>query len=150
MAESAPVTGFGLAPSAGWPVWPIGRVRSELSDLESAPLQGDEGAPDAWIDVAARFEPALHGLVPGTAIVVLTWLHLAARDTLQTSPRGDARRSALGVFATRSPARPNPIGLHVVRLEHMRRTELLVSGLEAINGTPVLDLKPVLLPLDRR
>src|SRR5215472_14449215 len=95
---------------------PIGVIRSELVTLEAAPRQGDEGAPDAWIEVAEPVAPALHGIAVGHALIVLTWLHRSARDILQVHPRGELDRPLTGVFATRSPDRPNPVGLHRVRV----------------------------------
>jgi tRNA-Thr(GGU) m(6)t(6)A37 methyltransferase TsaA len=123
---------------------PIGTVSSPLNDPADAPKQGDEGAPEAWIGVEAEFAAALEGIEAGRELIVLTWLDRAPRDTLRVHPRGDTSRPALGVFATRSPARPNPIGLHRVRVLEVGGTRLLVTGLEAVDGTPVLDLKPVL------
>jgi tRNA-Thr(GGU) m(6)t(6)A37 methyltransferase TsaA len=119
-------------------------VRSTLTQLDQAPPQTDENAPMARIELADTFREALDGLGAGDTIVVLTWLHLAPRDTLKTHPRGDRARLELGVFATRSPARPNPIGLHVVEIVEVRAGTLHVAALEAIDGTPVLDIKPVL------
>jgi tRNA-Thr(GGU) m(6)t(6)A37 methyltransferase TsaA len=122
----------------------IGVVESPLESLADAPRQGDEGAPDAWI----RFEPAvldaLHGLRPGDDVLVLTWLHRARRDVLRVHPRGDSARPEHGVFATRSPGRPNPIGLHRVEILELDGNRIRVGGLEAIDGTPVVDVKAVL------
>lgn len=123
---------------------PIGHVRSSLASRAAAPRQGDEGAPDAWIEVEARFAAGLQGLVIGQDIFVLTWLHQGRRDELQTHPRNDTSLPLHGVFATRSPDRPNPIGLHRVRVLELQGQRLKVGPLEAIDGTPVLDLKPVL------
>ncbi|WP_343417268.1 tRNA (N6-threonylcarbamoyladenosine(37)-N6)-methyltransferase TrmO [Candidatus Flexifilum breve] len=95
-------------------VHPIGVIRSDLTELEAAPRQGSEGAPDAWIEVFPPFEQALHGIVVGHALIILTWLHRSPRDVLRASPRGEIENPLTGVFATRSPARPNPIGLHRV------------------------------------
>lgn len=122
----------------------VGWVRSALQALDQAPRQGDEGAPEATIEILEPYSRALEGLAPGDDIVVLTWLHRASRDTLQTHPRGDLSRAVLGVFATRSPARPNPIGLHTTRIVAASETTLRVAAFEAIDGTPVLDIKPVL------
>jgi tRNA-Thr(GGU) m(6)t(6)A37 methyltransferase TsaA len=123
---------------------PIGRVESPLTDPASAPRQGDEGAPDAWL----AFEPAvlegLEGLRPGDELIVLTWLHHARRSVLRVHPRGDASRTEQGVFSTRSPHRPNPIGLHRVEIVSIDSGRILVRNLEAVDGTPVLDVKPVL------
>ncbi|HEX7155192.1 MAG TPA: tRNA (N6-threonylcarbamoyladenosine(37)-N6)-methyltransferase TrmO [Thermoanaerobaculia bacterium] len=123
---------------------PIGFVRSTLTDLATAPRQGDEGAPDAWIDVATGLGDALQGIAPGDALIVITWFHRARRDVLLTHPRNDPRNPLIGIFATRSPERPNPLGLHVVTVREVRGAALLVGPLEAIDGTPVVDLKPVL------
>jgi tRNA-Thr(GGU) m(6)t(6)A37 methyltransferase TsaA len=123
---------------------PIGYVESPLTDLADAPRQGDEGAPQAWVVVRPELAPALEGLAPGDPVVVITWLDHARRDVLRTHPRGDVSRAAAGVFATRSPDRPNPIGLHPTRIVSIDGPRLCVEGLEAVDGTPVLDLKPVL------
>ncbi|HET7418035.1 MAG TPA: tRNA (N6-threonylcarbamoyladenosine(37)-N6)-methyltransferase TrmO [Solirubrobacterales bacterium] len=128
----------------------IGTVRSPLTDLGDAPKQGDEGAPEARIAIEAEFSPALAGIAPGDELVVLTWLDRADREVLSVHPRGDLSRPATGVFATRSPARPNPIGLHRVRVLAVEESELHVADLEAIDGTPVLDLKPVLGEVEER
>ena len=125
-------------------VTPVGAVRSPLASLDDAPRQGDEGAPDAEVVLSAGVEAALAGVSPGDRVVLLTWFHLASRDVLSVHPRGDASRPPAGVFATRSPDRPNPIGLHEVEVLDVRGNVLLVRGLEAIDGTPVLDIKPVL------
>jgi len=121
---------------------PIGWVESQLREVELAPLHGEEGAPDAWLVLDDDVTDALRGLVPGQELVVLTWLHLAARDVLVVHPRGDATREQRGVFTTRSPSRPNPIGLHRVTVLETAGTRLRVAPLEAVDGTPILDLKP--------
>lgn len=124
---------------------PIGFVRSSLVALSDAPRQGSEGAPAAVVEVRDDFIPALDGIVPGSELIVLTWLHLADRRTLRVHPRDDLDRPLAGVFATRSPDRPNPIGLHRVRLVAIEEGRLMhVTPLEAVDGTPVLDIKPVL------
>lgn len=123
---------------------PVGRVSSPLTDPAKAPLQGDEGAPDAWIEIAQEFAAALAGIEPGQELIVLTWLDRGDRGVLSVHPRGDLSRPEQGVFATRSPSRPNPIGLHRVRVVEVQGNRLLVAGLEALDATPVLDLKPVL------
>ncbi len=130
--------------STRWQVTPIGTVESPLADPASAPKQGDEGAPEAWIVFEPAIVPALDGIKAGDEILVLTWLHLARRDVLRVHPRGDATRPRQGVFNTRSPDRPNPIGLHRVAVISTERDRVKVRGLEAVDGTPVLDLKPVL------
>ena len=123
---------------------PIGLIRSELTTLEAAPRQGDEGAPDAWIEVTESAAQALHGIAVGDALIILTWFHRAARDVLQVHPRGEIENPLTGVFATRSPDRPNPIGLHRVTVLEISGTSLKVGPIEAIDGTPVIDIKPVL------
>ena len=107
-------------------------------------MQGDEGAPDAWLELMARTAPALMGTRVGDELILLTWLHLAERDVLQVHPRGDPNRPLTGVFATRSPDRPNPIGLHRVLVLEVVEGKLRVAPLEAIDGTPIVDIKPVL------
>jgi tRNA-Thr(GGU) m(6)t(6)A37 methyltransferase TsaA len=119
-------------------------VRSSLTSLENCPRQGTEGAPDAWLEIDAAFAPALAGIVVGDRIAIITWLHKAQRDILQTYPRNDRKRPLAGVFATRSPDRPNPLGLHVVTVCEIAETRLRVAPLEALNGTPIIVLKPVL------
>jgi tRNA-Thr(GGU) m(6)t(6)A37 methyltransferase TsaA len=123
---------------------PIGLVRSPLQDRALAPRQGIEGAPEAWIDVSPPVADALFGLLPGDEIIVLTWLHAAQREVLKVHPRGDLKQPLTGVFATRSPDRPNPVGLHRVTVLEIEGLELKVAPLEAIDGTPVIDIKPVL------
>ncbi|MFF9811858.1 tRNA (N6-threonylcarbamoyladenosine(37)-N6)-methyltransferase TrmO [Streptomyces sp. NPDC014006] len=125
---------------------PIGRVESRLTDRAAAPRQPDEGAPDAWLVVDERYAAALDGLTEGADVVLLTWLDRADRDTLTVRPRDDAARPLTGVFATRAPDRPNPIGLHTVRVLTVSGTRIHVRNLETIDGTPILDIKPVLTP----
>jgi tRNA-Thr(GGU) m(6)t(6)A37 methyltransferase TsaA len=126
-------------------VVPIGWVRSPLTDRADAPKQGYEGAPDARIRIEPAYRPGLDRLEPGQDLLVLTWLHRGRRDVLATHPRDDRSRPLTGVFATRSPDRPNPIGLHRVHLIALEGDGvLLVRGLEAIDGTPVIDIKPAL------
>lgn len=126
-------------------VHPVGVVRSPLRARAEAPRQGCEGAPDAWIELDPAFAAALRGVAAGDEIVLVTWLHLARREVLEVRPRGDESRPLAGVFATRSPDRPNPIGLHRVRvLETDGQTRLRVGPLEAVDGTPVVDIKPAL------
>ena len=122
----------------------IGAVESPLKDLESAPRQADEGAPAAWLVFEPEVAEGLSSLRPGDALLLLTWLHRARRDVLRLHPRGDVSRPEEGVFSTRSPARPNPIGLHRVELTAVEGRRLRVRHLEALDGTPILDLKPVL------
>ena len=123
---------------------PIGVVRSSLRRLEDAPRQGAEGAPEAWLEIDPRFADAIHGLSAQDAILIFTWLHEADRGTLEVHPRGDPQNPLAGVFATRSPHRPNPIGLHEVTLREIAGCRLRVYPLEAVEGTPILDIKPVL------
>ncbi len=124
----------------------IGRVESPLTDLAAAPKQGDEGAPDAWLVFEPPVLEALEGITPGAEVVVITWLNRANRDVLRVHPRGDLSRPQQGVFATRSPHRPNPIGLHPVEIVSVEGLRVQVRNLEAVDGTPILDLKPVLSP----
>lgn len=123
---------------------PVGVISSVLKACSDAPKQGSEGAPDAWLDVHAWAAAGLHGLVVGDEIIVITWLHQARRDVLQVHPRSDARNPLTGVFATRSPDRPNPLGLHTVTVRAIDGNRLRVGPIEAIDGTPVVDIKPVL------
>jgi tRNA-Thr(GGU) m(6)t(6)A37 methyltransferase TsaA len=128
-----------------YPLRPIGTVRSPLEARKGAPRQGPEGAPQAWVEIDPAFAEGLDGIEAGSEVILLTWLHQGDRDTLRVHPRRDPRNPLLGVFATRSPDRPNPIGLHRVRvLEIADGVRLRVEPLEAIDGTPVLDIKPVL------
>ena len=122
----------------------IGVVESPLTDPAAAPKQGDEGAPDAWLAIDPAFAGALEGVEAGDLLLVLTWFHLADRDVLRVHPRGDRSRPPTGVFGTRSPHRPNPIGIHRVEVLEVDGARLRVSDLEAVDGTPVVDLKPVL------
>jgi len=122
----------------------IGLVRSRLSRREEAPHQGSEGAPDAWIDVDPAFAEGLQGIAVGDDIIVVTWFHQARRDLLKVHPRGDRKRPMTGVFCTRSPDRPNPLGLHRVKVLEITGNRIKVAPLEAIDGTPVVDIKPVL------
>ncbi|MGN6558074.1 MAG: tRNA (N6-threonylcarbamoyladenosine(37)-N6)-methyltransferase TrmO [Solirubrobacterales bacterium] len=128
----------------------IGSVSSPLRDREAAPKQGDEGSPETTLEIAAEFVSALDGISPGDVLLVLTWLDRADRDVLVVHPRGDQSRPEVGVFSTRSPDRPNPIGLHRVRVVGIEGREVRVADLEAIDGTPVLDLKPVLGKVEER
>jgi tRNA-Thr(GGU) m(6)t(6)A37 methyltransferase TsaA len=123
---------------------PIGVIRSRLKERSKAPKQGAEGAPDAWLDVFPFAAQALDGLAVGDEIIILTWFHRAHRDILMVHPRSDMRRPLTGVFATRSPDRPNPIGLHQVTVRKFTKNRLRIGPIEAIDGTPVIDIKPVL------
>lgn len=127
----------------------IGRVESSLTEPASAPKQGDEGAPDAWLVLRDDVRDGLTHLAPGDEILVLTWLHRADRTVLRVHPRDDPARPLTGVFSTRSADRPNPIGLHRVHVLALDGPRVHVRGLEAVDGTPVLDLKPVLSAHER-
>lgn len=123
---------------------PIGIIRSELTDLAKAPMQGTEDGYEAWLEVSPQFAQGLLGIEPGDHLVVLTWLHLAQRDTLRVHPRGRQEAPLRGVFATRSQDRPNPIGLHQVTVLEVAEHKIRVIPIEAIDGTPLVDIKPVL------
>jgi tRNA-Thr(GGU) m(6)t(6)A37 methyltransferase TsaA len=130
--------------SETYEVRPIGRVESALVDRASAPRQGDEGAPEAWLVFVPEVADGLRDLAVGTDILLLTWLHQSDRTVLTTRPRGDAHRPETGVFSTRSPDRPNPIGLHRVPVTGVDGLRVRVSRLEAVHGTPIIDVKPVI------
>ena len=123
---------------------PIGRVESSLIDPASAPKQGDEGAPDAWLVFEPGVLAGLEGIRAGDEVIVLTWLDRARRDVLRVHPRGDASRPQQGVFSTRSPDRPNPVGLHRVEVLSIEEDRVRVRNLEAVDATPIVDVKPVL------
>jgi tRNA-Thr(GGU) m(6)t(6)A37 methyltransferase TsaA len=123
---------------------PIGYVRSTLSNRSSAPKQAHQGAPSAYIEILPVFAEAIEGIRPGDEIWIFTWLHQADRSTFKVHPRSDPRNPLTGVFATRSPDRPNPIGLHRVTVVDIVDARIQVRNLEAIDGTPVLDIKPVI------
>ena len=127
---------------------PIGRIRSLIKKRSEAPKLAAEGAPDAWLEVSPFAAQGLDGLVVGNDIIVITWLHRARRDVLKVHPRADRRRLLTGVFATRSPDRPNPLGLHRVTVRKVSRNRLRIGPIEAIDGTPVIDIKPVLSSLE--
>ena len=127
-----------------YPLHPIGQIRSTLRAMDDAPRQGSEGAPDAWLEVDPTFARGLSGIAPGDDVIVVTWLHQADRDVLETHPRNDPAIPLAGVFATRSPDRPNPLGLHRVTVREISGTRLRIGPIEAIDGTPVVDVKPVL------
>jgi tRNA-Thr(GGU) m(6)t(6)A37 methyltransferase TsaA len=133
-------------PGATMSLVPIGVVSSSLTDPAAAPKQGSEGAPDAWLVLEPGVVAGLDGMRPGDEIIVLTWLHRARRDVLRVHPRDDSSNPERGVFTTRSADRPNPIGLHRVEVAAIDGARVRVRGLEAIDGTPVVDLKPVLRP----
>ena len=123
---------------------PVGFLSSPLKSREEAPNQGYEGAPDAWLEVNETVAEGLEGIAVGDEIIVITWLHKAGRDILKVHPRGDETTPLAGVFATRSPNRPNPLGLHRVTVLSIAGERLKVGPIEAIDGTPVVDIKPVL------
>ena len=124
---------------------PIGYVRSTLKNRKNAPRQGTDGAPDAWLDIDSAFIECIDGLAPGIDIWILTWLHETKRDVMKVRPGGDPDTPLTGVFATRSPDRPNPIGLHCTKILAIENgLRIHVEALEAIDGTPVVDIKPVL------
>jgi tRNA-Thr(GGU) m(6)t(6)A37 methyltransferase TsaA len=128
----------------------VGTVESPLTDVASAPKQGDEGAPEAWLVFDQRFADALDGIAAGDELLVLTWLDRADRDVLRVHPRGDPAKPEQGVFNTRSPDRPNPVGLHRVPVVSIHGLRLRVRDLEAVNGTPIIDVKPPLTGIDER
>jgi tRNA-Thr(GGU) m(6)t(6)A37 methyltransferase TsaA len=128
----------------------VGRVESPLKERSEAPKQGDEGAPDAWLAFEPSVAEALDGIAVGDEVIVLTWLDRAARDVLRVRPRSDPDRPIQGVFNTRSPDRPNPIGMHRVRVLEVDGLRLRVSELEALDGTPIVDVKPVIGRIDER
>jgi tRNA-Thr(GGU) m(6)t(6)A37 methyltransferase TsaA len=123
---------------------PIGVIHSELTHRTGAPRQGSEGAPDAWLEIDSWAVEGLDGLAVGDTIIVITWFHQAQRDVFRVRPRSDPRNPITGVFATRSPDRPNPLGLHAVRVHAIDGRRLRIGPIEAIDGTPVVDIKPVL------
>lgn len=123
---------------------PIGHVRSVLKDRSTAPRQGSEGAPDALIEIVPEFLDCLDGIAPGQEIWIFTWLHQARRHVRKVHPRKNLDNPLTGVFATRSPDRPNPIGLHRCKVLGVHESTLTVHALEAIDGTPVIDIKPAL------
>ena len=125
-------------------LWSVGVIRSTLTVRRDAPKQGSEGAPDAWLDVHPWAAEGLLRLAAGDEIIVITWLHQGRRDVLQVHPRAGPSNPLTGVFATRSPDRPNPLGLHPVVVREINGTRLRIGPMEAIDGTPVVDIKPVL------
>ena len=128
----------------GFEVTPVGTVESSLTDPVAAPKQGKEGAPDAWLVFEPAVLEALDGIRPGARVIVLTWFHRARRDLLRVHPRDDLANPMQGVFNTRSADRPNPIGLHEVEVLSIDGERVHVRPLEAIDGTPIVDVKPVL------
>lgn len=123
------------------PLPPVAHIRSDLKSRSDAPKQGSEGAPDAWMEIEPWAADGLEGIKVGDRLVVITWLHQSARDVLQVRRRGDKQRPLTGVFATRSPDRPNPLGLHPVTVREIEGLRLRIGPIEAIDGTPVVDIK---------
>ena len=122
----------------------IGFIRSTLRTRREAPCQGAEGAPDVWLDLLPEFAPGLLGIEPGAELMVVTWLHQGTRDVLQVHPRRNPENPLTGVFFTRSPDRPNPLGLHRVTVHEIAGPAIRIGPMEAIDGTPVVDMKVVL------
>jgi tRNA-Thr(GGU) m(6)t(6)A37 methyltransferase TsaA len=131
-------------PKTEYSLYPVGFIHSPLKHREEAPRQGGKGAPDAWLEVNPTLADGLDGIAAGDEIIVITWFHQAHRDILKLHPRGDKTMPLTGVFATRSPDRPNPLGLHRVTVLEIDGHRLKVGPIEAIDETPVVDIKPVL------
>ena len=131
-------------PDTEYLVHPVGFIRSPIKHRGEGPKQGREGAPDAWLEVNPTVSAALDGIEAGDEIIVVTWLHLARRAELKVHPRGDTSIPIAGVFATRSPDRPNPVGLHRVKVLEVDTNRLKIGPIEAVDGTPVVDIKPTL------
>ena len=125
---------------------PVGVIRSTIKERSKAPRQASEGAPDAWLEIYPFAKECMDGLAAGDELIVITWLHRARREVRKVYPRSDPRNPLMGVFATRSPDRPNPLGLHRVTLREIAGNRLRIGPIEAIDGTPVVDIKPVLCP----
>jgi tRNA-Thr(GGU) m(6)t(6)A37 methyltransferase TsaA len=128
---------------------PIGWIRSSIKQRSEAPKQGSQGAPDAWLEVNPLVAKGLDGIAVGDDIIVVTWLHQARRNVLKVHPRSDKSNPLTGVFATRSPDRPNPLGLHPVAVREVNKNCLRIGPIEAIDGTPVVDIKPVLCEVQK-
>jgi len=128
----------------GYMIEPIGVIRSELATREAAPKQGSEGGIDAWLEILPPYAEGVEGIAAGKDVILVTWFHKASRNRLKVHPRGDKHRPLTGVFSTRSPDRPNPLGLHRVTVREISGNRLRVGPIEAIDGTPVVDIKPVL------
>jgi len=122
---------------------PIGVIHSDVKERSKAAKQASEGAPDVWLELNSKFAIAMDGLATGDDIIVITWLHQAKRDVLKVHPRSNPTRRLTGVFATRSPDRPNPLGLHRVTIREISGLHLRIGPMEAIDGTPVVDIKPI-------
>ncbi len=129
-------------------IWPIGVIRSEIKHKEDAPLFYTEGASNAFLEMIPAFKDGLHRMEVGDEIIIITWLHLASRETLQVHPRGNISNPLTGVFSTRSPDRPNPLGLHRVKVLEINSDGLRIGPIEAIDGTPVIDIKQVMQTKD--
>jgi len=127
----------------GYSINPIGFIRSPIKKREDAPRFYTEGAPNAFLELKSKYKDGLDQMKAGDDIIVITWLHRAQRDVLKVHPRGDLSRPLTGVFLTRSPDRPNPVGLHRTKVLELKGNELLIGPIEAIDGTPVVDIKPV-------
>src|SRR4051794_31505337 len=134
--------------AATYEVHPIGHVESTLTDLSAAPRQGHLGAPEAWLVIDPSLREGIRDVTVGDELLVLTWLHRSARDELTTVPGDDPTGPERGVFSTRSPARPNPVGLHRVTVLAVEDLRIRVHPLEAVHGTPLVDLKPVIHPTE--
>ena len=128
---------------------PIGQIHSTLTERKNAPRQGNEGAPDAWLEIDPAYAIGVRDIAAGDEVLVFTWFHQSNRDTLQVHPRDIPANELAGVFATRSPDRPNPIGLHRVTVREIAGLRLRIGPIEAIDGTPVVDIKPVLSNVER-
>jgi tRNA-Thr(GGU) m(6)t(6)A37 methyltransferase TsaA len=136
-------------PAGRYPLRPIGRIRSSIKTRAEAPRQGAEGAPDAWLEIEDRVAAGLDGIQAGDELMVITWLHRGRRGVLKVIPRNYRRGRRVGVFTTRSPDRPNPLGLHPVVVRRIEGSRLLIGPIEAIDKTPVVDIKPLSArPLD--
>jgi tRNA-Thr(GGU) m(6)t(6)A37 methyltransferase TsaA len=133
-----------MATPVSYSVHPIGFIRSERERRDGAPRQGREGAPDAWLEVSPRFAEGMQNIVVGQEVILITWFHEAERNTLKVHPRDDISVPLTGVFSTRSSDRPNPLGLHRVTVREIVGNRIRIGPMEAINGTPVADIKPVL------
>ena len=134
----------------GYMIESIGVIRSPLTNPADAPKQGDEGGYEAWLELTPDVQPGLAGISVGDKLIILTWLHLAHRGVLQVHPRDNPELPLRGVFATRSQDRPNPIGLHQVSVLEIDGQRLKVAPLEAVDGTPIVDMKPVLTQVNDR
>jgi tRNA-Thr(GGU) m(6)t(6)A37 methyltransferase TsaA len=130
--------------SIDYSLQPIGFIRSSPKTRSDAPKQGSEGAPNVWLEVNPALQEGLDGIESGDGLIIITWFHQARREVLKLHPRGDERLPITGVFDTRSPDRPNPLGLHRVTVREVSECRLLIGPMEAIDGTPVVDIKPVL------